>query len=189
MKVDRQLRDRLIALAGCTAHQGRPVIAAICFEAETAVATDAYVLGCVPLDDGPAEPVLVPAKPLAQTLRRASKKAEVEIEFGDRIVVTVTTAMLGGDAVERTELPPTEGEFPAWRKLFPERSKPLGAMPMFAPEKVNQVARLRGDKDRPVYLTWDTESDGRPGPMVIHDVGGDVLGLVMPTSEVPEATS
>lgn len=187
MKVERQLRDRLIALAGCADPNPtfRPVIAAICFETDVAVATDAYVLGHVALTDGPADPVLVPAKPFAQTLRRASKKADIDVEFGDRIVVTVTTAMLGDNAVERTELPPiTDGEFPEWRRFFPDRAEPRGAMPMFDPAKVGQIARLRSDKQRPIYLTWDTEN-GRTGPMTVHDGDGSVLGLVMPTSEVP----
>lgn len=188
MKIDNDLRRKLIALTGCAGHRQnpRPVLSTIGFRKDSAVATDSYVLGYVPLSDGPKRPRVVPAHELAAALRRVSKSDECEIAWGTtEATLTVQTASLFGASTRTQTLPylPAEMEYPEVDKLIPKARGTKREAPHFASFRLQQVADL-GDEDMPIRLHWTD-----PHKPIVVTVRDAFIGLVMPVRTGDEPVS
>ena len=102
--------------AGIEDH--RPILQAVCFTGRDAVATDSYMLACVPdcgVNVGTEEDQLVPAvvfTKLAPHVKTLSSDGGVEIRFSDNTFEART-----GRWTVRTNL--IIGAFPKWRTLLP----------------------------------------------------------------------
>lgn len=184
LPLDPETKDRLVALCGCASDDRfRPILSAVAFDSKAAAATDSYVLGTVELEDAAPDlegTVALPAKPLAQALRRVGKKSDARIDFDDDGgVVVIETPMLTGTSRETVSLPYVEGAFPDWRSIIPDSPGDCAAdPPHFDPDKLAKVTKLAaaGKRRNPVRIRWHETHR----PIVVEDEAHGLLGIVMP---------
>lgn len=195
MFLNRDLRDRLVALTACCAplKAGPPALSCVHFEGRYAWATDAYVLARVDLFEGLPEDeahplperVMVPAAALATYLRRSGKRSEVTLEFYDDAVTVCTvredlmTRVADDVTIDYLDAPGPHPDFAAiWPDEIPDVDD--GRPPAFNAallERLAKTVRFRTPDGHPILRVY---TRGGLKPLVVADERNEIVGVVMP---------